>query len=207
MSGKRAISILVVDDEEHVLESLKRTLRHEDYEVICQTSPLQAVARLQAGGIDILLSDIDMPEMTGLELIAVARANHPDVARILLTGDSSMQSALAAINQGAVHKYLTKPWHANELRETLRSVVATLGVLRREASPRQLVIQAQERQAELEVQFRGFANVRRVDGAYLLHDMRTVEVLHSLDDARRCLFKVSTWLPDGDDRTEDLRKT
>ena len=129
----KATTILIVDDEEQVVESLKRTLRHENYEVITCTSPLEAMRRLDAGGVDILLSDIDMPEMTGLELIASTRTKHPQVARILLTGDSTLESALAAINDGAVHKYLTKPWRSKELRESLRGVAASLEVLKRES--------------------------------------------------------------------------
>lgn len=116
-----------------------------------------------------------------------------------------MESAVAAINQGSVHKYLTKPWQAAGLRETLRSVVATLEIVRRDALSLQIAMRAEEQQAELETRFRGFTSVRRVDGAYLLHDVRTVESLSSLGDARRSCFKAASWLPDGDDRTQDLR--
>lgn len=197
-------TILVVDDEEHVVESLKRTLRHENYEVITHTSPIEAAARLKDGGIDILVSDIDMPEMTGLELIAVARAEHPEVARVLLTGDSSTQSALTAINEGAVHKYLTKPWRSKELRESLRSVVATLEVLRREARSSQVAMEAEEQKMALEGRFPGLSAIRRIEGAYLLNDMRVVESLARLEGAS-AQFVASSWLPEGDGRTEDLR--
>ena len=82
MTLRAGITILVVDDELHVVESLKRTLRHEQYEVLTYTSPLEAMARLDEGGIDILLSDIDMPEMTGL-VVSMVNVFVPDNAQLL----------------------------------------------------------------------------------------------------------------------------
>ena len=196
--------VLVVDDEENVVESIKRTLRHEDYEVICLTSPVEALQRLEEGDIDVLLSDIDMPEMTGLELIAIARAKYPQVARLLLTGDSSMQSALTAINDGAVHKYLTKPWSSKELRENLRGIVSSLKALQREGLSSQSAIRAEEKKAALEEQHPGFCAIRRAEGAYLLNDMHVVESLDVLGEVKS-LFEASRWLPGDSEQTENLR--
>jgi response regulator RpfG family c-di-GMP phosphodiesterase len=197
-------TILVVDDEEQVVESLKRTLRHENFRVLTCTSPLEAIRLLDVGDVDILLSDIDMPEMTGLELIAETRVKHPDVVRMLLTGDSSLQSALAAINDGAVHKYLTKPWRSNELRENLRAIVAGLDALKRESRQSQAMLQAEAQLEKMESLYPGFANVRQVDGAYLLNDMHASEHLESLGVGAE-QFEARLWLPGGGDRTENLR--
>jgi response regulator RpfG family c-di-GMP phosphodiesterase len=197
-------TILVVDDEEQVVESLKRTLRHENYRVLTCTSPLEAVRLLDEGGVDILLSDIDMPEMTGLELVAQARLKHPDVVRMLLTGDSSLQSALAAINDGAVHKYLTKPWRSKELRENLRGIVAGLDALKREARQSQAVVLAEAQRKQMEVAFPGFGNIQRVDGAYLLNDMHAAEHIATLGAGGQ-RFEALQWLPGDGDRTENLR--
>ena len=197
-------TILVVDDEEQVVESLKRTLRHENYRVLTCTSPVEAIRLLDEGGVDILLSDIDMPEMTGLELVAQARLNHPDVVRMLLTGDSSLQSALAAINDGAVHKYLTKPWRSKDLRENLRGIVAGLDALKREARQSQALIHAEAQRKKMEGEFPGFGNVRRVDGAYLLNDMHVADHIEALGASGK-RFEAMQWLPGGGDRTENLR--
>lgn len=198
--------VLIVDDEEQVLDGLKRTLRHESLEIVTTTSPTDALKRLDGGQFDILISDIDMPEMTGLELISRARKDHPEVVRILLTGDSSLQSALTAINDGAVHKYLSKPWRASELRETLRTTVMALGALREQAHAAVLAEQESTLRRELEENHPGISATPRVEGAYLLNDMRVVELLYSLGDSGE-VFAASRWLPVGDDATFDLGPT
>jgi len=198
-------TILIVDDEENVVDSLRRTLRHENVRVITTTSPLEALTHLEDGAIDILLSDIDMPEMTGLELVAEARRRFPAVVRILLTGDSSLESALTAINDGAVYKYLTKPWQAEELRETLRAATVQLATLRQQAASVAAAQRDGTLRTELEDRYPGITSVRRVDGAYLLNDMRAAEALAELDEPSP--FVARSWMPLGVDATEDLRRS
>jgi len=198
-------TVLIVDDEENVVDSLRRTLRHEHVRVITTTSPVEALAHLDQGEIDILISDIDMPEMTGLELVAEARRRHPNVVRILLTGDSSLESALTAINDGAVYKYLTKPWRSQELRETLRAATVQLGALRQQAASAAAGERDRTLRTELEARYPGITSVRRVDGAYLLNDMRAAELLAALDGAST--FVARAWMPLGVGATEDLRRS
>ena len=131
MSPER--TVLLVDDELEILESLRRALRNESYALVTTTSPLEALELVEKGGIDVVIADIDMPEMTGHELVTRLRRDYPDVVRILLTGGASLESALDAINRGEVHRYLTKPWQNRELRETLRDTLARLDELRRGA--------------------------------------------------------------------------
>lgn len=198
-------TILIVDDEQDVLDSLRRTLRHENYEVLTSTSPRDALDMLQRANVDILISDIDMPEMTGLELIGRARKRYPDVVRILLTGDASIQSALEAINEGSVHKYLTKPWSARDLRDTLRTTISGLEALRQRAASLHAADRYDEQLRELEQRYAGITTVSRIDGAYLLNDMRVVEGLARFgEEARR--FAASQWLPASPDATQDMRK-
>lgn len=196
--------ILIVDDEKQVVEGLRRTLRHEGYRLITETDPLAAVEVLRSGGVDILISDIDMPQMSGLELIAEARKHHPEVMRILLTGDASLDSALEAINHGQVHKYLTKPWSARGLRDSLREMVARIEALRAEAATAARIGAERERVAALEERFPGIANVARVEGAYLLNDMRTLEALAAIDGTET--FAASRWKTLSADVTQDIRR-
>ena len=197
--------LLVVDDEQMVVDGLRRTLRHEGYEIITTTSPLRALAHLRDDDIDILISDIDMPEMTGLELVAEARRSHPQVVRILLTGDGSMESAMQAINEGQVHKYLTKPWSSGQLRETLREMVALLDAMRERAAAAQAAENDSARAQEIEAANPGIRSVVRVNGAYLLNDMRVVEGLTSLGNAGEP-FAASRWLQLAADATVDIKE-
>ncbi len=84
MSERRQL-VLVVDDEPEVVETLKRNLRHEPFEVVGTTSPIEALHVIDRGGVDLVIADIDMPEMNGLSLVARVQRSHPDVIRILLT--------------------------------------------------------------------------------------------------------------------------
>lgn len=203
MRGGRP-AILILDDEQYVVESLQRTLRHDNWEVVIETSPVRATEILAAGGIDIIISDIDMPEMSGLEFIALARQHHPEVVRILLTGDASMQSALRAINDGAVHKYLTKPWSSHELRELLRDTVLRLDAFRQEAMGERAAAATVSRRQECEARYPGIGAVSRIDGAYLLNEARVVESLRALD-RKATPFAALRWLPIGDDATMDIK--
>jgi len=123
-------SLLLVDDEPEIVESLRRALRDDGYELITTTSPVEAVAILEKRAVDVLISDLRMPEMSGLELVSHVKRNHPHVVRVLLTGHATLGSALQAINEGAVGRYLTKPWDNDELRRDIQDVVQQLRVSR-----------------------------------------------------------------------------
>ncbi|UJR83343.1 response regulator [Sandaracinus amylolyticus] len=168
MTNERAHTVLVVDDEIEILESLRRTLRGEPYRLLTTISPYEALESVRAGDVDVVISDIDMPEMSGIELIAEIRRVAPDVVRVLLTGDASLPSALSAINEGEVHRYLTKPWDKNELRAMLRQALERLDELRRIAEADRRSRERSEMLDELEREHPGIREVVRDDGAYAI---------------------------------------
>ena len=189
-------TILLVDDEQEILDGLRRSLRREPYRLLATTSPRAAVELLATEDIDLLLSDIDMPEMTGLELVAHARAAHPDVIRVLLTGDASTESAIRAINDGEVHRYLTKPWDAAELRATLAGALARLDELRRVAAVDRTHELRERLLADLERAHPGIRAATVVDGAYVLSGARLAAIAASLDDPTlRAYFAPTSPLP------------
>lgn len=108
--------ILIVDDEVNVCRALRRTLSREGYRIETFTNPLEALERLRQASFDVVVSDQLMPGLTGLELLKRVRDRHSDVARILLTGHADMQTAIAAINEGELYRFLTKPWDDLELK-------------------------------------------------------------------------------------------
>jgi response regulator RpfG family c-di-GMP phosphodiesterase len=113
------IRILFVDDEERILRSLALQFRRQ-YQVLTESDPRRALQRLQSEPVDILVSDQRMPQMSGAELLAQAREIAPQTLRILLTGYSDLDAAVAALNGGGIFRYLTKPWDQQEMAFTLR---------------------------------------------------------------------------------------
>jgi len=182
-------TVLAVDDEEEVVEPLRRALRRQPYRFIGVTSPLAALAQLEAGGVDVLIADIDMPEMSGIELVRRVRAAHPDVVRILLTGDASLESAMAAINEGEVHRFLTKPWDKEELRDTIRGALDRIEELRRTASAAHRVQIRDQLLAELEAEHPGIRDVELTDGVYVIDEEKVRATAQSATTALRTLVE------------------
>jgi DNA-binding NtrC family response regulator len=112
-------TILLVDDEESVRNALRRTLKREGYNVIVANGPEEGLARLRENSIQLVISDHLMPNMTGLEFLTLVRDRHPDVCRIMLTGHADMDTAIRAINEGDIYRFLSKPWDDLELKVLL----------------------------------------------------------------------------------------
>lgn len=111
--------ILIVDDEENVCHALRRSLRKEGYELFFGHEPAEGLALLKTQPVDMVISDHLMPNMTGLEFLKIVRDRYPDMMRLMLTGHADMQTAIDAINQGNIYRFLTKPWDDTELKVTL----------------------------------------------------------------------------------------
>ena len=114
--------LLCVDDEPDLLSSIKLNLRKR-YAVTTAESGSEALALFDAAGdavpFDLVLSDMRMPEMNGAELLSTLRLRYPDVPRLLLSGQSDLDSALAAINDAKVFRFLTKPCPPETIIESL----------------------------------------------------------------------------------------
>jgi len=114
-------SLLIVDDEPNVVSSLKRQLRREGYNIYSANSGKAGLDLLNSNDIGVVVSDQMMPEMDGVTFLESARQINPDMVRILLTGHSTLQNAMAAINRSRIFAYLTKPWSPEALKRTLSS--------------------------------------------------------------------------------------
>jgi len=112
-------TVLVVDDEANVVSALRRTLRREGYTILSASEPAEALAILRQSAVDVVLSDQLMPNMSGLDFLKEVRALHPDVVRIMLTGHADVATAVEAINDGEIYRFLTKPWDDAELKVAL----------------------------------------------------------------------------------------
>jgi YesN/AraC family two-component response regulator len=113
------LTVLCVDDEASVLRGLERTLKKRPYRVLTAGGAGPALEILNRDHIDVLISDVDMPEMSGLELVQIARRDHPDTVRMLLSSQTSFHVVMTAVNEGAIAKYLSKPWDDEQIFATI----------------------------------------------------------------------------------------
>ncbi len=116
--------IMVVDDERGILDTVEILLRGEDFEPVALQSGKEAIARLEEIDPDIVLTDIRMPGVTGLDVLQAVRAHDPEVPVILMTAQASLQSAMQAVNEGAFY-YLQKPFSNAELVALCRRAAQT----------------------------------------------------------------------------------
>jgi two-component system, NtrC family, response regulator HydG len=110
----KAPRILVVDDEREMAEMVADGLRDRGYEAMVAVSSEEAMARLGEEGFDALVTDLRMPNVDGLALLAEARRVTPDLPVIVMTAYGAIDSAIESIRRGASH-YLTKPFKIEEL--------------------------------------------------------------------------------------------
>jgi len=117
-------TLLLVDDEENILSSLRRLFRKDGYRVLCASSGQEGLDILkQESAVDVIMSDQRMPQMTGTVFLRQAREISPDSIRIVLSGYTDLESVTNAINEGAVYKFLTKPWDDEILRLSIREAL------------------------------------------------------------------------------------
>ena len=107
--------ILIVDDEEIVLRSCVRILENSDYRVDSVLDPWEALRRIDENGYDVLVLDIMMPKIDGLQVLQHVKERHPDVDVVMMTGLSQIQTAVKAMKLGAFD-YLSKPFDPDELK-------------------------------------------------------------------------------------------
>jgi response regulator RpfG family c-di-GMP phosphodiesterase len=129
-------TVLCVDDESSILSALRRLFRPAGYRVLLAGSGAEGLQMLAAeeGKVDLVISDMRMPEMDGARFLGEVRQHWPGVARILLTGYADITSTIAAINQGEISRYIAKPWNDGEVLLIVRDVLehqALLGEKRR----------------------------------------------------------------------------
>ncbi len=138
--------VMFVDDEEHILKSLRRLFRKEGYEILPYSDPKEALEVIKEKEIDVIVSDQRMPGMSGSELLAEAREANPDAVRIMLTGYTDLESAEEAINKGQVWRFLVKPWNDEDLRVTVRQAVNVVEMRR---SQKRMTAQIRQQNMEL----------------------------------------------------------
>ena len=110
-----APTILCVDDEPNILSSLRRLFRTKGYLVKTAESGQQGLQIMEQTPVDLVISDMRMPEMDGAKFLQHVRTRWPETVRLLLTGYADVASIIEAINRGEIYRYITKPWDDNDI--------------------------------------------------------------------------------------------
>jgi diguanylate cyclase (GGDEF)-like protein len=116
-------TLLLVDDDVKVLSALKRLLSTNGYRILMATDTEEAFELLARNRIGLVVADHYMPGMNGTEFLARIRSLHPGCVRIALTGSANLDIVMDAVNQGAIFKFITKPWQDVQLRETVHEAL------------------------------------------------------------------------------------
>jgi len=116
-------TVLIVDDEENFLHGLARALREQPYRLFTARRGDEAKYVLETRRVDVVVADENMPGMSGNDLLGWVAANYPDVTRILLTGYATAETAIRAINEGAVYQLFRKPCNAAHLAVAIRKAL------------------------------------------------------------------------------------
>lgn len=122
-AARPAGKLLLVDDEPNILAALRRLLRQDGYAITAETDARVALTRLESEDFDVIVSDQRMPEMTGVEFLRRAKQLRPHSMRIVLSGYTDLDSVTSAINEGAIYKFLTKPWDDGQLRDHIATAL------------------------------------------------------------------------------------
>ena len=168
--------VLCVDDEPEILQTIKRTFHGDSYSLITATSGKDALTILAQNTVCVIISDMRMPEMNGIEFLEKARVLCPDAIRMILSGYSDVTSVLQAVNEQNVWCYIPKPWQVEDLRQAVRNGIE---MFERRFTEKQLLILLEEKNSQLQESYNTIEYVNRNLEALILR--RTEELTRALD--------------------------
>ncbi len=162
--SERAPLVICVDDDEAMLNTVMRCLKREVFEVRSTLSASEALGWIASEEVAVLVSDYDMPEMTGAQLAGHAKRVRPETVRILLTGKRTLETAIDGINQGEIFKFLNKPFDSEQLRAAVRAGVERNRELLEMSGDRQRRERREALRTALEGEYPGISQVARPAG-------------------------------------------
>ena len=159
--------VVCVDDDADMLAAVVRTLRTLDIEVVHTSNPIQALDLVGTRDVAVLVSDFEMPEMTGVELAAAARRVRFETVRVLMTGRKSLDTAVLGINEGEIFRYIQKPFEPKTLRKAVTEALARHLELAATVADREKAQIRDQLARALDLEYPGITDVARdPDGAY-----------------------------------------
>ncbi|EWH02856.1 response regulator [Halomonas sp. BC04] len=123
-------TLLLLDDEANILRALTRTLRRDGYRILTAETAQQAFELLATEEVQVIISDQRMPGMSGTEFLGRVTELYPQTLQIVVSGYTDLKTVTAAINEGAIYKFLTKPWDDDELRLVVQQAFRKAAMLK-----------------------------------------------------------------------------
>nr|WP_297356174.1 ATPase, T2SS/T4P/T4SS family [uncultured Caldimonas sp.] len=193
--------LLFVDDEANVLSSLHRIFRGRNYVIEVAQSAREALQKLEQGQFHLVMTDFRMPGTNGADLLREVRKRYPDVLRLMLTAHGETDAVMGAISEGAVYRFILKPWNDDDLRLTVALALEQYELIQRN---RQLEAQTREQGRDLEALNRlmtsnrsqlaimlhkkGLLNSRQLQQIHAEFELRKTPVVRQLHDKQ--------WVPE-----------
>lgn len=119
-------TLLLVDDSPDILAALQLLLREHGRRILTAESAEEALRLLALNAVEVVISDLRLGPVSGLEFLERVQERYPDTLRMVLSGDAAPPPVTAAIRGGTIHKYLIKPWNNAQLRATVREAFILL---------------------------------------------------------------------------------
>jgi CheY-like chemotaxis protein len=161
--------VLFVDDDEHILASIKRSLIDEPFKSYFVSSGQAALDLMGKTRIDVIVTDMRMPDMNGLQLLQIVSDKWPRVVKMVLTGYTQPAQILATINQINLFKFMTKPWSNDELVDMLHRSLDIVKLLEDNEHYKQM----------LEMQNKTFKNVLRESDETIAFTRNSIKILRT----------------------------
>lgn len=144
---KAPYRLLLVDDEPNILASLRRVFQRENYELLFARNAEEALRVLEHQSVELIMTDFMMPGKNGSELLREVRERWPQTIRIMLTGHANTDAVMGSIKDGAVYRFILKPWNDDDIRLTIALALEQYELLQR---TRVLEQQTREQSKDLE---------------------------------------------------------
>ena len=185
--------LMLVDDEPNVLRALKRVFQRENYEVLMVGSADEALRMLAQGEeVHVVISDYMMPGMNGADFLKRIKQQYPETIRIMLTGHADTGAVMGAINEGAVYKFILKPWNDDDLRVTVGLALEQHDLIQRN----RILREANARQSKELKSLSKLTVTNRSQVAIMLHkrgllsDKQLQALYHDLQKSRSPVLKL-----------------
>ncbi len=175
-------TLLLVDDETAVRQTMLRTLERESCRVVQAASAVEAMQVLKETPVHVVLSDHNMPGLTGLELLRFIKNSFPEIVRVIITASNDFDMAVQAINLGEVSRFVRKPWVDGELCSVIRQCFEQAALVREVGKLRALARKQSAEMQELEQRHPGILDVRRDSSGAILLDVDPVNAIDIWSD-------------------------
>ncbi|MCV6589800.1 MAG: response regulator [Marinobacterium sp.] len=180
--------ILLVDDEAAVLRALKRMLKPSGYKVLTAESGHEGLALMEQESVNLVISDMRMPQMTGAEFLSQVALKWPQTDRILLTGYADLESTIKAVNDGRISRYLNKPWDDDEVIDVVQR---SLRAVQLEHENRRLQALTEQQNAQLKTLNQGLEEQVQARTAQLVAAQKKLKGAYdNLTDGYRATIRV-----------------